>query len=255
MISEAFVEDDEIAELGEVAIDETLPGTLMPEAELIDKDDTDDSGFDAIDETIVGTLVAAAALADELERDDYEPTPVDPADVDEDIAEVVELVETEAEDDSEAEGDDLDWLDTLDEANVTGWLMAEQALLAEEKDSRDDFTQPTFDVPTEPVTDRSQESTTPEQFFSTYQFDDRGIPELATAQSALKLGQLSAAHDAYSALIDSGESLPYVITDLETVAEVTDSRPDFMKLLGDAYSRNGQLQKAIEIYRLALDNL
>lgn len=251
MISEAYVEDGEIEESGAIAIDETLPGTLMSEVELIDEDDADDIGHDALDEKIAGTLVAAAALADELERADYEATPGDPMQVDE----VVELAETEADDGSEAEGEDLDWLDTLDEANVTGWLMAEQALLAEEKDSRDDYAQPTFDVSAEPVTESREETTAPEQILSAYQFDDHGIPDLASAQSALNRGQLPEAHDAYSALIDSGESLPYIITDLEMVAEITESQPDFMKLLGDAYSRNGQLQKAIEIYRLALDNL
>ena len=63
------------------------------------------------------------------------------------------------------------------------------------------------------------------------------------------------AHSAYSELIDSPEMLPFVISDLEIVAEATGNQPDFMKVLGDAYSRNGQLQKAIEVYRLALDNL
>ena len=106
--------------------------------------------------------------------------------------------------------------------------MAEQALLAEEKESRDDYAQPTFDVSAEPVTESRQETTAPEQIFSAYQFDDHGIPDLASAQSALNRGQLSEAHDAYSALIDSGEFLPYIITDLEMVAEITESRPDFM---------------------------
>jgi tetratricopeptide (TPR) repeat protein len=56
-------------------------------------------------------------------------------------------------------------------------------------------------------------------------------------------------------MVDSGESLPYVIADLEGAVETYPDQPGFMKLLGDAYSRNGQLQKAIEIYRLALNNL
>jgi len=243
MISEAFLEEGETEDLGTVPIDETLPGKLMSDVALDDVDEADDHGYDAIDDTIAGTLVAAAALADELERDDYEPTPVKPAHIDEELAREVEQEESEAEEATEAEDEDLEWLDSLDEANVTGWLMAEQALLAEEKDAQVDYAQPRFDVPSEPVTDTTEESASPEQYFSTYQFDDRGIPELESAQFALQRGQLAEAHDAYSAL------------DLELVTDVTEGQPDFMKLLGDAYSRNGQLQKAIEIYRLALNNL
>ena len=107
-----------------------------------------------------------------------------------------------------------------------------------------------------PGTDeQTADSITAEQFLASYQFDDHGSGDLGAAQDALQKGQYQEAHDAYSSLIESGESLPYVITDLELIADVTDGRSDFMKLLGDAYSRNGQLQKAIEIYRQALDNL
>ena len=255
MISETLAAEDETDVLGRVPIDETLPGNLMLDAALVDADEVEDAGHASIDDTIAGTLVAAAALADELEREDFEPTPTAPAVIDDDISGEFEQVETEAEEDLEADGEDLEWLDSLDEANVTGWLMAEQALLAEEKDAQDDYTLPRIDITSEAVTDTREESASPEQFFSTYQFDDRDIPELASAQSALRRGQLAEAHNAYSALIDSGESLPYIITDLELVTDVTKGQSDFMKLLGDAYSRNGQLQKAIEIYRLALNNL
>ena len=59
----------------------------------------------------------------------------------------------------------------------------------------------------------------------------------------------------YSALVEKGESLPFLIHDLETFYEDRGPEPSLQRVLGDAYARNGQLQKALKVYREALDNL
>jgi cytochrome c-type biogenesis protein CcmH/NrfG len=46
-----------------------------------------------------------------------------------------------------------------------------------------------------------------------------------------------------------------LIADLESVAVEYPEQPLFCHLLGDAYMRNGQLQKALETYRMALDQI
>ncbi len=269
---EEAILDDELVDSDESpSIDETIPGTLMSEAVVVLDDESDESaGHGSIEETIVGTLIAAAAIVDEgsgevsgedVELESIDSAPVEPLfdpgiEVEDDsLAEAVDLVDAELEDEDEETGDDLEWLDDLDEANVTGWLMAEQALLAEEKTLADDRSFPPADEYHEAEIERSDTVSTQVQHFKNYQFDDHGLAKLATAQAALQKGQLAEAHAAYSKLVDSSESLPYVIADLELVVESTEDQANFMKLLGDAYSRNGQLQKAIEIYRLALDNL
>ncbi|MGB3716333.1 MAG: tetratricopeptide repeat protein [Candidatus Promineifilaceae bacterium] len=175
--------------------------------------------------------------------------------VEEDEPHVVDTVEVEPEEEADEEDDDLAWLDSLDEANVTGWLRAEEALLAEEQAPAADLTPSQIDIIPDPEIEAYDEPAIPDQVFEERQFDDHGIPDLSVAQSALQSGHLTEALSAYSALVDSGESLPYVIADLEGAVETYRDQPGFMKLLGDAYSRNGQLQKAIEIYRLALNNL
>ena len=46
-----------------------------------------------------------------------------------------------------------------------------------------------------------------------------------------------------------------IIADLESAVTRYNRQPLFTRLLGDAYMRNGQLQKALDMYRRALDQL
>lgn len=206
--------------------------------DVIEEDLDAGAELESIDDAVSETLIAAVIDSEEAEE---------PA--------VIESIEVEPEAETDEEDDDLAWLDSLDEANVTGWLRAEEALLAEEQAPSADLAQPQINIVPDPVIETSDEHSVPDQVAEEQQYDDHDLPELSVAQSALQTGQLAEALDAYSALVDSGESLPYVIADLEGAVETYGDQPGFMKLLGDAYSRNGQLQKAIEIYRLALNNL
>ncbi len=79
--------------------------------------------------------------------------------------------------------------------------------------------------------------------------------QLEAARSSLAGGDIDAALYDYQSLVDSGESMHTVITDLERAAELHQDKPLVRRLLGDAYMRNGQISKAIETYRNALDQM
>jgi cytochrome c-type biogenesis protein CcmH/NrfG len=78
---------------------------------------------------------------------------------------------------------------------------------------------------------------------------------LETARKFVEDGQFDEAGQAYQALVDVGGGMLTLIADLETVAAEHPEQPFFHHLLGDAYMRNGQLQKALDTYRLALDQI
>jgi cytochrome c-type biogenesis protein CcmH/NrfG len=55
--------------------------------------------------------------------------------------------------------------------------------------------------------------------------------------------------------LDAAQNLPLLIAELETETMKHSTIAGLQRLLGDAYMQNGQLQKAIDTYRQALDNL
>ncbi|MGB4871723.1 MAG: tetratricopeptide repeat protein, partial [Candidatus Promineifilaceae bacterium] len=59
----------------------------------------------------------------------------------------------------------------------------------------------------------------------------------------------------YAGLVEVGEGLNTLIADLEAAAGRHKEKPLVRRMLGDAYMRNGQLQKALETYRQALDQM
>ncbi|MFO7680332.1 MAG: tetratricopeptide repeat protein [Chloroflexota bacterium] len=79
--------------------------------------------------------------------------------------------------------------------------------------------------------------------------------QLESARSALTSGDINAALNEYQLLVEAGDSMHIVISDLERAAELHRNVPLVRRMLGDAYMRNGQLNKAIETYRQALDQM
>ncbi|MBN1979587.1 MAG: tetratricopeptide repeat protein, partial [Anaerolineae bacterium] len=77
---------------------------------------------------------------------------------------------------------------------------------------------------------------------------------LALARALWQSGRRKDALEAYSRLIRSGKLLDVVITELE---EYLEKWPDIetQRILGDAYMKNDQLDKALEAYRQALESL
>jgi tetratricopeptide (TPR) repeat protein len=78
---------------------------------------------------------------------------------------------------------------------------------------------------------------------------------LQAARGAIAAGNLDAALNQFGALLQQGEGLPYLIAELHTSISNYGEQPRLQRLLGDAYVQNGQIKKAIEVYRQALDNL
>jgi len=80
-------------------------------------------------------------------------------------------------------------------------------------------------------------------------------PELTTAYQLAAANRLDEAVAAYSDLLAAGENVQAVIANLETAVQEADGFPALHRLLGDAYRQDGQLQKALDIYRQALELL
>jgi tetratricopeptide (TPR) repeat protein len=79
--------------------------------------------------------------------------------------------------------------------------------------------------------------------------------QLESARSALEIGDVNTALEQYTTMLQAGQGVPMVIADLEAAATKHTKVAPLQRLLGDAYMQNGQLQKAIDTYRQALDNL
>jgi hypothetical protein len=77
---------------------------------------------------------------------------------------------------------------------------------------------------------------------------------LALARALWQAGRREEALEAYGRLVRSGKLLDIVITELEEYLEKWPS-VGTQRVLGDAYMKNDQLDKALEIYRRALENL
>jgi tetratricopeptide (TPR) repeat protein len=172
----------------------------------------------------------------------------------------------------EAAADELDWLDTFGEADFESWLEAEEQSMAGE--SAPDMTaEPVAPAgegwPAEaavPELAEGQEQLPAEWEETEAEPESEGLvlppisgpidrEKLMEARSALEAGEIDQAIDRYAGLIDEDQGLPMVIADLETAAGHLGAEPRLQRLLGDAYMRNGQLQKALEMYRQALDHL
>jgi len=77
---------------------------------------------------------------------------------------------------------------------------------------------------------------------------------LALARALWQADERSEALEAYSRVVRGGKLLDGVIADMEAHVE-TWPDPSAQRVLGDAYMKDGQLQKALDIYRRALETL
>ena len=177
-----------------------------------------------------------------------------------------ELLQQEIDEVATSEND-LAWLETLGTVDADSWLEAEAEA------SVPDLVVPDAkpDIKLEEVETPGQEDREPaiaaesdvipvppdEAAILFADFDDTILDRqhLEAARSAIKSGNLENALDEYTALLQQDEGLPYLIADLESSVENYGQQPKLQRLLGDAYVRNGQLKKAVEVYRQALDNL
>jgi len=78
---------------------------------------------------------------------------------------------------------------------------------------------------------------------------------LSMARGWVQLGDLNAARGAYDELIRVGASVNEVIDDLERFTEDHPDDVEYIRLMGDAHMKAGNLQKALKLYRQALKKL
>ena len=86
---------------------------------------------------------------------------------------------------------------------------------------------------------------------------DQPAPEvvLENARAHLTASNFGDAIEEYTNLIRTSESLTDVIADLEKATQENPDTPELMQTLGDAYAKDGQLQRSLDIYRQALKRL
>ena len=78
--------------------------------------------------------------------------------------------------------------------------------------------------------------------------DEEAGPELMGARNALSQADLPGAIDNYTKLIQSNQSLPNVIQDLQAATELHPGDVALWQSLGDAYLRSNQIQEALDAY-------
>ena len=233
----------------------------------------DEDFFAALDEVpVIEGLETGIAELDHVEFDDFMPD---------------WLSERE-----ESEGDDplghTGWLNALDEPDMDGWLAAEgEATMS--SDVQIDAMPEAVDTDslmgtggledTGGLQDTGRKEGTGElrlaedlsrspvytteldevQVLADLGLGDFGIgldqAQLESARNALAGGEIDAALHNYQGLVETGESMHTVISDLERAAELHQDKPMVRRMLGDAYMRNGQINRAIETYRDALDQM
>jgi tetratricopeptide (TPR) repeat protein len=229
------VEVPAIAELDRVPGEE-------PEAEAVGVDEEVEDADEMVE---TGSDVTGDAELAEIEEEIVSEIPVES-----------DVGETAAQPD-----EDLDWLDSLDEADAVSWLESE-SVAAEVDQMEDESVGGVFpaeseadDEFVEPVLEARETAFEAPEEVAMDQAETHDVEQLEAARSAVETGDWAAVASEYEALIESGEGMALLISDLETSVETHQHQPILKRLLGDAYVRDGQLERAVDIYRQALDQL
>ncbi|MAT96547.1 MAG: hypothetical protein CL608_05335 [Anaerolineaceae bacterium] len=152
-----------------------------------------------------------------------------------------------------------DWLRALPEVDVDTWLSAEEE--ATITSATDEIVLPdtgplTSSLPSTPDEEEIDEDMLFEPVLEpstgAYSVDEA---KLGVAQEALSAGRIDEAITQFKELVAAGSGMMSIIAELEQAAEAYPQAPALSQVLGDAYMRNGQLQKALASYRAALDQM
>lgn len=160
------------------------------------------------------------------------------------------------------------WMQALPEVDVDSWLVAEQEATAQPFEEAeilpesDELAARLGTGELRPIKTGDTGLLTPQEE------DDFAVVEpdsalslsiddarLSAAQAALAAGNFAEAAGIYQELVGAGGGMMILIAELETAVAENPDQPAFRRALGDAYMRNGQLQKALDTYRAALDQL
>ncbi|VAW35003.1 Cell division protein FtsK, partial [hydrothermal vent metagenome] len=153
---------------------------------------------------------------------------------------------------------ETDWLRSLPEVDMETWLSAEEEATltgaVEEVVIPDigPLSAPPQTVAVEELDDDDLFEPVLEPSTGAYNVDEA---QLTVAQDALANGRLDEAISQFKQLVTAGSGMMTIIAELEQAAGANPQKPAFHQVLGDAYMRNGQLQKALASYRSALDQM
>lgn len=153
---------------------------------------------------------------------------------------------------------DTDWLNDLPEIDMDTWLSAEEEATLSGPVETDEL--PDTGPLRSPAQPRQTDELEEDDLFEPVVEPSSGaysVDEdmLATAQTALADGRLPDALTHFKNLVSTGTGMMAIIAELEQAADSHPKAPALFQVLGDAYMRNGQLQKALVSYRTALDNM
>jgi hypothetical protein len=84
--------------------------------------------------------------------------------------------------------------------------------------------------------------------------DDEGA-RLALARALWQAGEVDEAMKHYEALVESRDKMDEVLTDMERYYEERPQSASLLRTLGDAYMKEGNLDRALEFYNRAMDLL
>lgn len=154
---------------------------------------------------------------------------------------------------------DTSWLNDLEAGDLDNWLIAEEEALQQGSD----FVLPPLDVlPTAAVTpppaaEVKVETTPAPEPIALPAADEAGLDtaKLNQARAAVDAGNIAEALTLYHSLIEQGAGLSLIVPDLEAASGRHRRQPLLRRLLGDAYMQQGELQKALNIYREVMDYL
>ena len=147
------------------------------------------------------------------------------------------------------------WLKSFGETDVSSWLTAEDEIMS--SGIFEDISLPSVKFPAAAPFEAGEPPEIPSVFGDVSTLSAAShLPadgeQLRVAQAAIKAGDLNTAMQSYQQLIETGSGLGPIIADLETAVKQNPHHAALRRLLGDAYMRNGQLQKALDTYRQAL---
>ena len=265
-LDEALETDDqelvrsEIGELPEdpdeaLAILEQLAASQRDEeVETVEPEDPNaalwaDSALDEIEEVFGADFEGEADEIASIVEDEDLPVPTI-------IQDVSDMLPEWLEETDEDEGL-LDWLDKDDQTDGLDWLQAEEqasqvtsSLSAPRTgqlpdvaiDSPDPSGGETIDLPADEIGEVAAEIELDPNLFA--------LPREALSQS-----DIDGAIDGYSAILRNGKHIDQLIVELEQQLNSKNRHPFLMRLLGDAYMQEGQLQKALDIYSRVQDLL
>ncbi len=198
--------------------------------------------------------------------DEHEPSiselEVEPLTADQFVDRVTMSGETGVGPESDEAEDELEWAAESAEIDAEAWLEAEEAkatveqpLVLDETDQipmayQEEIAPQDESILLEKTTDIPAEEISEEDVLK------QPDPELLEkAREAIASGSNAEAVESFDALVRRGHGIPYLIADLELSIEEYGAQIPLQRVLGDAYAQNGQLAKALNTYREALDNL